>query len=122
MRMDVTNIESLATFSSEKYVKVPLGHTKGLGRLLCFEPRQEVPLHMHPEADEVFYVVKGVAVFAVGEEPMQEHVTAGKMARGISSYFQCWCRFQVILLPSRRRRWNLFRCYPKDIKTDCLNL
>src|SRR3989337_4614263 len=88
MRMDVTNIESLATFSSEKYVKVPLGHTKGLGRLLCFEPRQEVPLHMHPEADEVFYVVKGVAVFAGGEETIQ--VAAGSLARADAGTRHGW--------------------------------
>jgi len=66
--MDVTKIESLARFSSEKYVKVPISHTKGLMRLLCFEPRQEVPLHRHPEADEVFYAVEGVAAFSAGNE------------------------------------------------------
>ncbi len=77
--MNVANLESLARFSSEKYVRVPVEGTKGLGRLLCFEPKQEVALHLHPEADEVFYVVKGAAAFALGEETTR--VQAGSLVK-----------------------------------------
>jgi quercetin dioxygenase-like cupin family protein len=86
--MDVANLESLARFSSEKYVRVPLGDTKGLVRLLCFEPKQEVPLHLHPEADEIFYVVKGAAVFIMGEETTQ--VLAGSLAKADAGTRHGW--------------------------------
>lgn len=86
--MNVANVESLARFSSEKYVRVPLEHTKGLVRLLCFEPRQEVPLHIHPEADEVFYVVRGAAVFTVEEETTQ--VSAGNLVKADAGKRHGW--------------------------------
>lgn len=46
-----------------KYMRVPLKNLSGLVRLLCLEPSQEVALQKHSEADEVFYVVRGVAEF-----------------------------------------------------------
>ena len=66
--MAVADLKSLARFSPEKYVRVPIEGTNGLVRLLCFEPRQEVALHLHPEADEVFYVMEGAATLTVGEK------------------------------------------------------
>jgi quercetin dioxygenase-like cupin family protein len=42
--------------------------TKGLLRLLCFEPNQSVPLHRHPKADEYFFVIKGKGKVTIGSE------------------------------------------------------
>lgn len=62
-------VSSLATFSSEKYCRVPIGNTKGLMRLLCFEPGQNVALHTHPKSDECFFVVEGKGKITIdGEE------------------------------------------------------
>lgn len=58
-------------FSASKYRRVPLPSTNGLLRLLCFEPNQKVPLHRHPEADEIFYVFKGQGEISVGAEKVQ---------------------------------------------------
>jgi len=58
----------MATFSSEKYNKIPIDGAKGLLRLLCFEPDQCVPLHKHPKADEYFFVVKGKGKVTIGSE------------------------------------------------------
>jgi quercetin dioxygenase-like cupin family protein len=67
---------------------VSLGNTKGLVRLLCFEPKQEVALHLHPEADEVFYVVKGGAAFVMGEK--STHVQAGSMVKADAGTRHGW--------------------------------
>ncbi len=66
--MEITRAESLMDFSVSKYTRVLLQNAKGLIRLLCFEPNQEVPLHRHPEVDEVFYVLKGQGKILVGKE------------------------------------------------------
>ena len=58
----------MATFSSNKYNKIPINGAKGLLRLLCFEPDQHVPLHRHPKADEYFFVIKGKGKVTIGSE------------------------------------------------------
>lgn len=58
-------------FSINKCRRVPLPNTKGLLRLLCFEPNQKVSLHRHPEAEEIFYVLKGQGEITVGEEKVK---------------------------------------------------
>jgi quercetin dioxygenase-like cupin family protein len=62
------NVGSLATFSSEKYCRVPIENAKGLMRLLCFEPGQGVALHTHPKSDEFFFVAEGTGRITVGED------------------------------------------------------
>jgi len=69
--MEILKIESLAAFSSEKYMKVSIKNTNGLLRLLCFEPGQNVMLHKHSHGDEVFYVLSGKAEFKAGKETAQ---------------------------------------------------
>ena len=69
--MEMIKAESFMDFSPNKYRRVPLPNTKGLMRLLCFEPNQKVPLHCHPEADEIFYVLKGQGEITVGEEKVK---------------------------------------------------
>ena len=66
--MEIVKAESLMDFSAGKYRRVPLPYAKGLMRLLCFEPNQKVTLHRHPEADEIFYVLKGRGEISVGAE------------------------------------------------------
>lgn len=86
--MAVADLEALARFSLEKYVRVPIEGTNGLVRLLCFEPRQEVALHLHPEADEVFYVAKGAAAFMKGEETTR--VEAGSLVKADAGARHGW--------------------------------
>jgi len=86
--MDVLKIMSLAEFSSEKYVRVPIKNSSGLVRLLCFEPSQEVALHKHSEADEIFYVVTGAAAFTKGNETIQ--LDAGSIVKAEAGMFHGW--------------------------------
>ncbi|MFB0514215.1 MAG: cupin domain-containing protein [Candidatus Bathyarchaeia archaeon] len=69
--MEIIKAESLMDFSVDKYRRMPLPNTKGLMRLLCFGPNQNVPFHRHPEADEIFYVLKGQGEISVGAEKMK---------------------------------------------------
>ncbi|MEM2912456.1 MAG: cupin domain-containing protein [Candidatus Bathyarchaeia archaeon] len=55
----ILRVDLIATFTSDKYNKIPINGTSGLLRLLCFEPGQSVPSHKHPNADEYFFVAKG---------------------------------------------------------------
>ena len=86
--MDVANLESLTRFSPEKYVRVPVEGTNGLVRLLCLESKQQVALHLHPEADEIFYVVKGAATLGIGERTAQ--VQAGSIVKADAGTHHGW--------------------------------
>jgi quercetin dioxygenase-like cupin family protein len=66
--LNLTKIDLLAVFSSDKYSKIPIIGAKGLLRLLCFEPGQCVPLHKHLNGDEYFYVIKGKGKIIIGNE------------------------------------------------------
>jgi len=86
--MNVLTIKSLAKFSPKKYVKVPLEGSSGLMRLLCFESNQDVALHKHPEADEIFYVIKGTANFTKGKETRQ--ISFGSIVEAEAGTFHGW--------------------------------
>jgi len=86
--MDVLKITSLAEFSPDKYVRVPIKNSGGLVRLLCFEPSQEVALHKHSEADEVFYVVTGAAEFTKGKETVR--LEAGSIVKAEAGMIHGW--------------------------------
>jgi len=86
--MDVLKITSLAEFSPEKYMRVPIKNSGGLVRLLCFEPSQVVALHRHSEADEVFYVLSGAAKFTKGEETVR--IGAGSIVKAEAGMFHGW--------------------------------
>jgi len=86
--MDVLKIDSLAEFSSEKYVKVPVQNTSGLVRLLCFEPGQSVALHKHPYGDEIFYVLSGRAELTVDKETAR--IEAGSWVKAAAGTFHGW--------------------------------
>lgn len=70
--MQVVNIDAVKEFSKEKFVKkVLIATEKGIMNLLCYEPKQELPLHRHEASDEFFYVIEGVAGFAIGNEKFE---------------------------------------------------
>lgn len=75
-------------FSAGKYRRVPLPNTQGLMRLLCFEPNQSVPLHRHPEADEIFYVLKRQGEILVGTEKMK--VDTGLFVKAPAGVLHQW--------------------------------
>jgi len=87
-KMEILKIDSLAEFSSAKYVKVSVPDTNGLVRLLCFEPSQSVAFHKHPDGDEVFYVLRGKADFTVGKETAR--VEAGSFVKAAAGVFHGW--------------------------------
>jgi len=86
--MEIARLESVISFSLEKYVRVPIEGTEGLVRLLCFEPHQTVSLHRHPEADEIFYVLKGEGEITAGSE--QARVREGFLVRAPAGVPHCW--------------------------------
>jgi len=69
-------------------MKVPVPNTKGLVRLLCFEPGQSVALHKHPDGDEVFYVLSGRAEFTVGKKTTR--IEAGSFVKAAVGTFHGW--------------------------------
>jgi len=69
--VEIAQVESLIAFSLDKYVRVPIKGTEGLVRLLCLGPDQTVPMHRHPDADEIFCVLRGVGEITVGSEQVE---------------------------------------------------
>ncbi|HXX87129.1 MAG TPA: cupin domain-containing protein [Candidatus Acidoferrum sp.] len=86
--MELVELDSIATFSEDKYSKIPINGTKGLIRLLCFKPNQSVPLHKHPEGDEYFFVVKGKGRVRVGNEEIE--VGSGTIVRAPANVLHQW--------------------------------
>ena len=78
----------MVEFSSDKYARVPIIGTKGLLRLLCFEPYQQVPPHRHMKADEYFYVIKGRGQVIVGVEHAK--VKSGYIIRAPAGIVHQW--------------------------------
>lgn len=64
----IAKVDFIAMFTSDKYNKITINGTKGLLRLLCFEPDQSVPLHRHPKADEYFFVIDGKGKVTIGRK------------------------------------------------------
>jgi quercetin dioxygenase-like cupin family protein len=86
--MEIIEISSITAFSSDKYNKIPINNTKGLLRLLCFEPSQRVPPHKHPNGDEYFYVIKGRGKVTVGKEEIE--VESGILVRAPAGIVHQW--------------------------------
>jgi len=86
--MEILKLDSLVESSSAKYVRAPIENTNGLVRLLCLELGQAVPLHNHPDGDEVFYVLSGGAEFTVGKEIAQ--MSAGSFVRAVAGIYHSW--------------------------------
>jgi len=67
-KLEIAKVDLMAKFSTGTYSKILINGSKGLLRLLCFEPNQFVPLHRHPKGDEYFFVIKGKGTVTVGSE------------------------------------------------------
>ena len=68
--MEQLKIEDVKEFSTEKRIrKKLLGSDRIVAELVCYEPGQATPEHVHPKQDEIFYVVEGTGIMIVdGEE------------------------------------------------------
>ena len=68
--MEHLKIDKVIEFDTEKRIrKKLLGSDKIVAEMLCYEPGQATPEHVHPKQDEIFYVVEGTGTMIVnGEE------------------------------------------------------
>ena len=68
--MEQLNIDKIKEFDTEKRIrKKLLGSDKIVAEMVCYEPGQATPEHVHPKQDEIFYVVEGTGTMIVnGEE------------------------------------------------------
>ena len=53
------NLADAITFSAEARTNRALMTTVAEVRMNCYEPGQVTPMHMHPDEDEVMYIVEG---------------------------------------------------------------
>jgi quercetin dioxygenase-like cupin family protein len=62
-------VHEVKEFSPSKFViKVPARIPQAQCRVYCLEPGQELPVHEHREAVDVFQVVEGVGELTLGRE------------------------------------------------------
>jgi len=65
--MQTVKVNDIKEFNTDKLMKkVPFDTDKLIFNTYYFKPRQVLPLHKHPAADELFYIVEGVGEFTVG--------------------------------------------------------
>ena len=65
-------IHAVKEFRPEKRVRKKLFEGAQLWcEMVCFEPGQGTPKHVHPREDELFFVVDGQASMAVGDQEFQ---------------------------------------------------
>ena len=70
-KIQAIKINDIKAFSADKFLKkVPLDTDKIVFNTYYFKPRQFLPFHKHPAADELFYIVEGAGEFTVGNESM----------------------------------------------------
>jgi quercetin dioxygenase-like cupin family protein len=86
--LNIPRVDLLAVFSPDKYEKVPIDDAKGLLRLLCFEPKQSVPLHVHRRADEYFYVIRGKGKITLGKD--EAEVQSGCIVKAAAGVPHQW--------------------------------
>ena len=62
-KVEYYEIQDLAEFSDENFVRKALTQSKGIVcDFVCFEPGQTAGFHKHPVQDEIFYVVEGKGI------------------------------------------------------------
>ena len=67
--MKVKKIWDLTQFHPEKMQKINLFQSSRMFcDIYCFEPGQKQSLHSHEGNDKIYFVLKGVGLFTVGEE------------------------------------------------------
>ena len=70
--MEQLNIDEVKEFDTEKRIrKKLLGSDKIVAEMVCYEPGQATPEHVHPKQDEIFYVVEGTGTMIVNGEEIQ---------------------------------------------------
>jgi quercetin dioxygenase-like cupin family protein len=64
--MEQLKVEDVKEFSMEKRIrKKLLGSEKIVAEMICYEPGQGTPEHVHPKQDEIFYVIEGRGIMIV---------------------------------------------------------
>jgi len=67
--MPMFQVHDVKEFSSGKFVfKIPIQTPQVKCRVYCLEPGQEVPVHQHEGALDLFHIVEGVAKLTLGEK------------------------------------------------------
>ncbi|MEM2900778.1 MAG: cupin domain-containing protein [Thermoplasmata archaeon] len=84
--MQIAEIEKTKEFKKESMVKKVLISTdKQVVSQMNFDVGTELPMHKHPNADEIFYVIEGKAEVTIGDETKE--VNAGNIAYGPAGIF-----------------------------------
>ena len=82
--MEVKDIPELMEFSKENFIpkRVHVGE-KSVVMLLCFDAKQEMPVHQHPGAVEmVIYGLKGQGKLLIGDEEREFNEGSIAFCRG----------------------------------------
>ena len=67
--MPFFQVNDVKEFSESKFVfKIPIQTPRVKCRVYCLEPGQEVPVHQHEDAVDLFQVVEGVAELTLGKQ------------------------------------------------------
>jgi quercetin dioxygenase-like cupin family protein len=70
-KIQAVKIDDIKEFNTDKFIKKdPLNTEKFVFNTFCFKPKQILPFHKHPAADELFYIVEGTGEFTVGNESL----------------------------------------------------
>jgi quercetin dioxygenase-like cupin family protein len=65
--MEVIDLKGKQEFSSTHHIQFSLAESPLCGiSIACWEPGQISPIHCHPEADEIYHVLEGEALFRDG--------------------------------------------------------
>jgi len=63
----IYDLEELKQFGAEPQKVMVYSTDKTLGAMWCLEPGQEVFLHAHPNADDVWIVMEGEGLYFMGD-------------------------------------------------------
>lgn len=67
------NVAEAANFSPDARVNQELMATGSLvTRMNCYEPGQVTPMHMHPDEDEILYIVEGRGTVAFKDKDLKD--------------------------------------------------
>jgi quercetin dioxygenase-like cupin family protein len=65
--MEIQDINKVIHFSDEKMQKLPIFESdKYFFDLYCLKPGQEQRVHVHPESDKIYVVLRGTGTFHIG--------------------------------------------------------
>ncbi len=65
--MEILDLKGTQEFSSTHHIQKSLVDSPLCGvSIACWEPGQVSPIHNHPEADEIYYLLEGEGLFSNG--------------------------------------------------------